>query len=99
MQADASWSEANGADYSYDTVWDSEGRVTKDGWMALIAIPFRSLRFRSNESDWGVVFVRNLPRNSESDFWPRVAANVTGILSQEARCTASKASPARTTSS
>ena len=83
VQADAARSEANGADYSYDTVWDSEGRVTKDGWMALIAIPFRSLRFRSNESDWGVVFVRYLPRNSEQDFWPRVAADVTGALSQE----------------
>jgi len=83
VQADASWTEVNGADYSYDTVWDSEGRVTKDGWMALIAIPFRSLRFRSNESDWGVVFIRNLPRNSEADYWPRVAADVSGTLSQE----------------
>jgi hypothetical protein len=83
VQADASWSEANGTDYSYDTVWDSDGRVTKDGWMALIAIPFRSLRFRLNASDWGVVFVRYLPRNSEQDFWPRVAASVTGVLSQE----------------
>ena len=91
VQADASWSEANGADFSYDTVWDSEGRVTKDGWMALIAIPFRSLRFRSNESDWGVVFVRYLPRNSEQDFWPRVAADVTGVLSQEGAITVKEA--------
>jgi len=83
VQADASWSEANGFDYSYDTMWDSEGRVTKDGWIALFAIPFRSLRFRSNESDWGVVFARFFPRNSEQDFWPRVAADVTGVLSQE----------------
>ncbi len=83
VQADASWSEATQTDYSYDTVWDSEGQVTKTGWMALIAIPFRSLRFHSNQSDWGVVFLRNLPRNSESDFWPRVAASITGILSQE----------------
>jgi hypothetical protein len=84
VQADASWSEPNGADYSYDTVWDSEGRVTKDGWMALIAIPFRSLRFHADQRDWGVVFYRSLPRNSESDFWPRVAANVSGTLTQEA---------------
>jgi len=83
VQADASWSETNQADYSYDTVWDSEGVVTKDGWMALMAIPFRSLRFHSNQSDWGVVFIRNLPRNSEADWWPRVAASVTGVLSQE----------------
>ena len=84
VQADASWNEVSGPDYSYDTVWDSESRVTKDGWMALIAIPFRSLRFHAEQRDWGVVFQRNLPRNSESDFWPRVAANVSGILTQEA---------------
>ena len=73
VQADASWTEVNGADYSYDTVWDSEGRVTQDGWMALMAIPFRSLRFHRDQSEWGVVFSRNLPRNSEADYWPRVS--------------------------
>ena len=86
VQADASWAENTGPDYSYDQVWDSEGHVTKDGWMALMAIPFRSLRFRpgASNSGWGVVLMRSLPRNSESDYWPRVAANVTGVLSQEA---------------
>jgi hypothetical protein len=83
VQADAAWAESNGPDYSYDQVWDSEGQVTRDGWMAMMAIPFRSLRFRPGHSNWGVVFMRNLPRNSESDFWPRVAANVSGVLSQE----------------
>jgi hypothetical protein len=83
VQADASWSEANGLDYSYDLVWDSDSRVTDKGWMAMIAIPFRSLRFRSESQDWGIVFRRNLPRNSEIDDWPRVSANISGILSQE----------------
>ena len=83
VQADASWTETSGADYSYDQVWDSDGKVTKKGWMALFAIPFRSLRFPANATTWGVVFWRNLPRNSENDWWPRVSANVTGMLSQE----------------
>jgi hypothetical protein len=83
VQADAAWTENNNPDYSYDQVWDSEGRVTRDGWMALVAIPFRSLRFPSVGSDWGVVFMRNLPRNSEVDYWPRVSADVSGVLSQE----------------
>jgi Domain of unknown function (DUF5916) len=83
VQADASWSEGSYPKFSYDTVWDSEGRMTKDGWMALVAIPFRSIRFSPNLSDWGVVFARNFPRNSERDFWPRVAANISGTLSQE----------------
>jgi len=84
VQADASWNETTGPDYSYDQVWDSEGRVTKEGWMALIAIPFRSLRFHADHKDWGVVFERILPRNSEQDYWPRVGANVSGVLTQEA---------------
>lgn len=83
VQADAAWSENNGPDYSYDQVWDSDGRVTSEGWIALLAVPFRSLRFRPAGLDWGVVFMRNLPRNSEVDYWPRVSANVTGVLSQE----------------
>lgn len=83
VQADAAWSDNSGADYSYDQVWDSDAKVTSEGWMALVAIPFRSLRFRSNGADWGVVFIRNLPRNSEIDYWPRVSADVTGVLSQE----------------
>jgi len=83
VQADASWTEANGPDFSYDQVWDSDGRITHRGWMALFAIPFRSLRFPPHGSEWGAVFWRNLPRNSENDFWPRVSANVSGVLSQE----------------
>ncbi|HEV2578310.1 MAG TPA: carbohydrate binding family 9 domain-containing protein [Acidobacteriaceae bacterium] len=83
VQADAAWTEANGADYSYDQVWDSEGKITSKGWMAVLAIPFRSLRFPASGTTWGVVFWRNLPRNSENDWWPRVSANVSGMLSQE----------------
>jgi hypothetical protein len=84
VQADAAWAETTGTDYSYDQVWDSEGRITTKGWMVLVAIPFRSLRFRLDSSRWGVVLERNFPRNSEVDYWPRVAANVSGTLSQEA---------------
>ena len=83
VQADAAWAENGGADYIYDQVWDSEGRVTPDGWLALFALPFRSLRSRAASSDWGVVFMRSLPRNSEQDYWPRIAASVSGVLSQE----------------
>jgi len=83
VQSDAAWDESNGTDYSYDQVWDSEGQVTREGWMALVAIPFRSLRFRAG-AGWGVVFMRNFPRNSETDYWPRISANIYGTLSQEA---------------
>ncbi len=83
VQADALWTENTQPDYSYDQVWDSEAQLTQEGWMALLAIPFRSIRFRADSSDWGVVFMRNLPRNSEVDYWPQVSSGVAGTLSQE----------------
>jgi hypothetical protein len=83
VQADAAWTEGSNADYSYDLVWDSDGQVTSQGWMALFAIPFRSLRFRADGQDWGVVLERNLPRNSETDSWPHISTNITGTLPQE----------------
>ena len=83
VQADAAWTEGSGADYSYDQVWDSDGEVTSQGWMALFAIPFKSLRFRAEAQDWGVVLQRNLPRNSETDAWPHISTSITGTLPQE----------------
>ncbi|HEX3569828.1 MAG TPA: carbohydrate binding family 9 domain-containing protein [Acidobacteriaceae bacterium] len=83
VQADANYTENFGTDYSYDQVWDSEGRVTRDGWLALLAIPFRSIRSHRLSSNWGVVFQRTLPRNSEDDWWPRITQSISGILPQE----------------
>lgn len=83
VQADAAFSESNGNDYSYDQVWDSEARITRTGWAALMAIPFRSLRFRPGANNWGVIFYRSIPRNSETDNWPHIAQNVAGYLTQE----------------
>ncbi|WP_162601914.1 carbohydrate binding family 9 domain-containing protein [Occallatibacter savannae] len=83
VQADAAWTESGQDDFSYDQVWNSDGRVTDKGWMALIALPFRSIRFPAAGRDWGVVLARSLPRNSEADFWPNISRSVSGVLSQE----------------
>ncbi len=51
VQWDAIWTEAsrdevNGNfDTSFDTVWDSRGKVTDRGFVVEMAIPFKSLRF------------------------------------------------------
>ena len=90
VQADAAWTDTpsvdytSDPDYSYDQVWDSEARITSSGWMAMIAIPFRSLRFRTCRLRLGCGLFRNLPRNSELDFWPRVSTSIAGVLTQEA---------------
>ena len=83
VQADAAWAENDRPDFSYDQVWDSEARITSGGWVGMIAIPYLSLRFRPNVTGWGVIFTRIIPRNSETDHWPRIAASISGELPQE----------------
>lgn len=83
VQADANWTENNDPDFSYDQVWNSAARRTGEGWIALMAIPFRSIRSRSAAPEWGVVLSRNLPRNSETDYWPRISQSISGTLTQE----------------
>ena len=59
---------------SYNLNWDAAWRVaatTGDfGWSAEMAIPFRSLRYPSEEiQTWGVNFQRNIRRRNEQSFW------------------------------
>ncbi|MBI3645866.1 MAG: carbohydrate binding family 9 domain-containing protein [Acidobacteriales bacterium] len=90
VQFDAIWTEASYAeqtngnfDVSFDTLWYSRGKITSQGYVAWIAIPFRSLRFpASQDQTWGVVLLREITRENEKAFWPRVSINQEGRLGQ-----------------
>ena len=77
-------------DLSWDTVWRSETRVLKQGWIGYISVPFKSLRFRPTRDvqDWGVLLERDIPHNnSEHSFSPRNSQDVQGLLPQEGKLT------------
>jgi hypothetical protein len=88
VQADALYSEQTGSDYSFDTVWDSWGQRTPHGYVALMRIPFASLRFGRVPSgtprQWGIILQRGITRKDEFVYWPQVKHNVAGQLTQEA---------------
>ncbi len=66
VQMDASFSELEGfEDWSWDTIWDSAGRITDDGYIVEVAVPFSSLRFPNTEDvqTWGVILERSYPRS------------------------------------
>lgn len=70
-------------DYSFDTVWESRGRLTPFGYVVWMAIPFKSLRFsNASEQRWGIAFVRSIVRNNEMSYWPYVTRRVTGTVHQ-----------------
>ena len=88
VQGDALWTEGSDFDPSFDTVWNSSGKVTDKGFVVLMAIPFRSLRFSSSDPQtWGILLNRELPRKSEDTFWPPYSSRIQGRLNQEGTAT------------
>ncbi len=83
VQTDAIYTEGQGYDFSFDTLWDNAGRVTSDGYIVFFSIPFKSLRFSSDpEQTWGVALYRAILRKSEYDYWPYVTQRVEGLTQQ-----------------
>ncbi|HET7600129.1 MAG TPA: DUF5916 domain-containing protein, partial [Gemmatimonadales bacterium] len=67
VQMDALYSTAEGIeDFSWDTIWESAGRITDDGYVVEVRIPFRSLRFPQSQTEqtWGLILERSWPRGT-----------------------------------
>jgi Domain of unknown function (DUF5916) len=83
VQADGVRFEGQGEDYSFDTLWYSEGKRTAGGYVVRMAIPFKSLRFPARaKQTWGIAVGRVLPRYSEDSYWPYVTTRVLGFIQQ-----------------
>src|SRR3989441_6292678 len=83
IQRDAVLAEGQKEDLSFDTVWSSEGRLTSDGYVVRIAIPFRSLRFRSDVTKtWSVAIGRVIQRNNEEAYWPHITKRIQSFVRQ-----------------
>ncbi len=63
--------ENNADDLStdWDGIWEAATRITPDGWVAEIAIPFKTLRFKPGQTVWGLNIERLIKRRNEIDIW------------------------------
>jgi len=85
IQLDGILTEGQGYDFNFDTLWYSEGKVTADGYVTLMTIPFKSLRFAPGpRQTWGVAFGRIIPRKNEFAYWPYITSRVEGFVPQYA---------------
>jgi hypothetical protein len=83
IQADGNVTDGVEDDPSWDTLWHSEARITDYGYVGLAAIPFRSIRFPSDEEQtWGLILIRWINRNNESSMWPYVSRRRPGLVQQ-----------------
>lgn len=66
VQAEALNDDIGGdEDWNYDLIWDSVGRITPEGYIVEIKIPFKQLRFIQTNGimTWGFQAERSWPRN------------------------------------
>ncbi|MCA6380968.1 MAG: carbohydrate binding family 9 domain-containing protein [Cytophagales bacterium] len=59
-------------DLSWDNKWYSSTRINDYGWIAEIAIPFKTLRFKEGIPSWGINFCRFDTKYNERSVWNRV---------------------------
>ena len=83
IQADGQATEGQFDDNRFDALWQSEARVTESGYIALLRIPFRSLRFSADpNAPWGIALLRFIPSTPEAAFWPKISAKSDTFIPQ-----------------
>ena len=57
-------------DSSPDFFWNAKSRITRDGWVLEMSIPFSSLRYpKSEPRTWRIMLYRNYPRDYRYQFF------------------------------
>lgn len=76
---------------AWNTVVESQGRITDDGYELELAIPFRSLAYPrvkgeagATTQDWGLMVTRKLPTQGTKYSWPSLEPSHPRLFSQAA---------------
>lgn len=62
--------------FSWDNKWFSETKRYADKWVAEIAIPFKTLRYATGKTVWGINFIRADLKNNEYSTWTKIPVNL-----------------------
>ncbi len=66
VQVDGTFNDVKGEeDFAWDAIWNSAARITADGYVVEMAVPFQQLRFprTTGAQTWGFEAFRNYPRS------------------------------------
>ena len=53
----------------WDAIWEGRARIVEDGWVAEIAIPFKSLSYEPGQTIWGFDVGRRIRHKNERVTW------------------------------
>jgi len=55
--------------FDWDGIWQAAARITPEGWVLEIAIPFKTLSFDPMAETWRMNFARNIEHSNEGMAW------------------------------
>ena len=71
------------ADWNWEGIYESEARVTEDGWVVEAAIPFTTIRFSDEAAPtMGILVERTIRRKNEFVYFPHVGQEFRSGLTQ-----------------
>lgn len=66
-------------DWNWEGVYESEARITDEGWTLEVAIPFTTIRFSEADAPtMGIAIRRAIRRKNEEVFWPHIPQRFRG---------------------
>lgn len=69
VRSDGTFETATNMNHDWEGIWYAEARINDEGWVAEMAIPFKTLNFDVNNADWGFTTERQIARKQESIAW------------------------------
>jgi hypothetical protein len=76
-QSEGLISEGQVQNLNWDNKWTSKTKYLADRWIVEMAIPFKTLRYKKNVSNWGINFTRNYPNQKEISVWTKIPRQLT----------------------
>ena len=92
VQGDGIWAEggsgSGSTDQSPDFVFESKGRVTEDGYVVEIRVPFKSLRYQQADVQrWGIHVMRHVQHSGSVQSWAPAENSRPSLLAQSGKLT------------
>jgi len=61
--------DARNRDYSWDGIWFADSKIYNWGYVVEMKIPYKSIKYEKNLSEWGLDFDRWIPAQNEDLYW------------------------------
>jgi hypothetical protein len=69
VRGDGTFETPTDLNRDWEGIWFNGTRIDEEGWVAELAIPFKTLNFDPSNSDWGFTVERSISRKQEEISW------------------------------